>query len=82
MPGYRERPLNRKGDLTTGKPCLQCRAPFDLLHWTPNKWTLSGWSPWCPECHKAHSGQKEVKARRGPKPKNRMEMQTWTNLPS
>lgn len=81
MAGYREKPLSVRGDLTTGKPCAKCRAPFDLLHWTPSKWTLSGWSPWCPTCHPAFSGQKEIKARRGRKPKT-MEMQTWTNLPS
>jgi transposase-like protein len=73
------KPLNRHGDLLTGKPCTKCKTPFAIYGWPRSKWTESGWSPWCPTCHKDFAPSKEIPARRGPKPK--MKMQAWTNLP-
>jgi hypothetical protein len=83
MAGHKDKPMNVRGDLTTGKPCTKCKAPFDLLHWSPSKWTATGWSPWCPTCHADFAGSTDLPTRRGPKPgeKARMKMMTWTNLP-
>jgi hypothetical protein len=70
-----DKPLNKRGDLTTGKSCTRCKKPFDLLHWTPSKWTLSGWHPHCPACIELgvlHVAT-EVRAKPGPKPKPKEE---------
>ena len=77
------KPLNRKGDLTTGKPCTKCKAPFQIFEWPRSKWTESGWSPWCPTCHADFAPKKDTPTRRGPKPgAKRMEMLAWTDLPA
>ena len=81
MAGYREKPLNRPAAPENGRECMHCKTPFAPEIWPKSKWTLSGWSPWCPTHHRAFSGQKDEPVRRGRKPK-KMEMMTWTNLPS
>jgi|MudIll2142460700_1097286.scaffolds.fasta_scaffold2821426_2 hypothetical protein len=79
MAGYREKPVAKPTGI--GKPCAKCGMPFAPEIWKPSKWTLSGWSPWCPGHHREFSGQKEEKVRRGRKPKVNTEV-AWTNLPS
>ena len=82
MSGHKDKPLHRRGDLTTGRPCTKCKRPFDLLHWQPSKWTLSGWLPWCPQCAADLGVPKDIPVRRGPKPgAKRLREMTWTNLP-
>ena len=80
MPGYRDKPLRVTPRPETGRACLACKTPHDAASWPRNKWTLTGWSPWCPSCHARLAPASERKVRRGRK--SNMEMQAWTNLPS
>jgi hypothetical protein len=63
--------------------CSQCFAIFDREHWPTSRWTMSGFSPWCPTCHAAHAhGSTPIANRPGPKPKRKDgKGGGWTNLP-
>jgi hypothetical protein len=70
-----DKPLNRPALAETAPTaCRQCWAPF-AEGWPTSRWTLSGWSPWCPACHASYAPQKYRRRKPGPKPKG------WTNLP-
>jgi hypothetical protein len=64
-------PAQQKGPSPKG--CSKCRAPFAPTLWPRSKWTLNGFSPWCPQCHTdfAGDGWNRFNNRRkpGPKPK-------------
>lgn len=50
----------------TGKPperCARCPTKFDAARWPKSKWTLSGFSPWCPECHAQYARDERPKRR-------------------
>jgi hypothetical protein len=77
----KEKPYTREqqsGIAPTG--CVQCHAPFSE-HWRASRWTLSGFSPWCPKCHEAFAPAKKQRgAKPGPKPKYAVKG-GWTNMP-
>ena len=75
MPGpHKDKPLNRMPTLAKApKNCSKCKCAFDPEKWPRSKWTLTGWSPWCPTCHAdfAHDDFNRFnnRAKPGPKPK-------------
>lgn len=80
MTGVKEKPLRRPALLENAPAaCKVCKAPFDAAAWPRSKWTLSGWSPWCPQHDKALAGNKPWKSKPGPKPKGARG--GWTNMP-
>lgn len=74
MSGKPERPLTPAKQ--KGKPqshCLQCVRPFDAAVWPRSKWTLSGFSPWCPSCHVQFAPARAYKVLIKRRPKVRQE---------
>lgn len=86
MTGHAEKPLNAKPSAGNNPGhCAHCRVPF-AEPWPTSKWTLSGWSPWCPECDTLYARRKPHRNKSGPKPKPRGVTKDsgkvgWTNLP-
>jgi hypothetical protein len=64
--------------------CSKCRRRFDAAVWPRSKFTLSGFSPWCPQCHADFAPRKDPTRKPGPKPKLRgvALAARWTNMPS
>lgn len=78
--------MSGKSELPVKKPsgiaptaCRACHAPF-ADGWPRSKWTLTGYSPWCPSCDALHAPQKERRGKPGPKPKGAVRG-GWTNMP-
>jgi hypothetical protein len=82
MTGVKETPV-KNPTLVPPAGCSKCKTGFRPEGWARSKWTRSGYSPWCPQCHAdlAHdSGAFRIKP--GPKPKGRKAANGgWTNLP-
>ena len=55
--------------------CSKCRVPFYAAVWPRSKWTLSGFSPWCPTCHGDFSNNNFFRRKPGPKPKRQQEIE-------
>jgi hypothetical protein len=57
----------------TPSGCSKCKRAFNPEAWARSKWTLTGWSPWCPQCHADHSqddwNRFNNRRKPGPKPK-------------
>lgn len=58
--------------------CMRCVTPFDATSWPRSKWTLSGFSPWCPTCHAKYASDDKWnrfnnRRKPGPKPKRQEE---------
>jgi thiol-disulfide isomerase/thioredoxin len=68
---------------TTMAGCRQCRKPFDAAVWPRSKYTMTGFSPWCPTCDALYATHKQRRNKPGPKPKLRgvALASRWTNMP-
>jgi hypothetical protein len=68
-------PKQQDGKVPLG--CSKCKAAFKPEAWPRSKWTLNGFSPWCPTCHEDFAGDDwnrfNNRRKPGPKPKRQEE---------